>query len=124
MCSGVLRLPEEDYTYSQQLGLEFVKSQYGAVVLGVFGLSIFGVTLAGLLAPLLAQLYENVSDAAEEEVRKLPSFQQFLILAMPVLWVPVLLPKYGRSEVLPKIAELNLGNRLFSFFNVGGTFGL
>ena len=117
-------MPEKGYTYSQQLTLEFVKSQYGAVVMGVLVAPLFGLTLAALLAPLLAQLYENVSDAAEEEVRKLPSFQQFLILAMPVLWVPVLLPKYGRSEVLPKIAELNLGNRVLSFFNVGGTFGL
>ncbi len=117
-------MPEEDYTYSQQLTLEFVKSQYGAVVLGVFGLSIFGVTFATLTAPLLSQLYGHVSDDAEAALRKLPSLQQFLILAMPVLWVPVLLPKYGRTEVLPKIAELNLGNRVLSFFNVGGTFDL
>ncbi len=116
-------MPEKDYTYSQQLTLEFVKSQYGAVVLGVFGLSIFGVTLGGLLAPQLAQLYGHVSDDAEAALRKLPSLQQFLILAMPALWVPILLPKYG-PEVLPKIAELNIGNRLFSFFNVGGTFDL
>ena len=116
-------MPEKDYTYSQQLTLEFVKSQYGAVVLGVFGLSIFGVTFATLTAPLLSQLYGHVSDDAEAELRKLPSLQQFLILAMPALWVPILLPKYG-PEVLPKIAELNIGNRLFSFFNVGGTFDL
>ena len=113
----MLRLPEEDYTYSQQLGLEFVKSQYGAVVIGVFGLSIFGVTLAGLLAPLLAQLYERISGEAEEQLRKLPSFQQLLILGFPALWAPVLLPKYG-PEVVSNIAELNLGNRIFSLFKL------
>ena len=59
-------LPEEGYTYSQQLGLEFVKSQYGAVVMGVLVAPLFGLTLATLLAPLLALLYEVVSEEAKK----------------------------------------------------------
>ena len=114
----------EEYTYSQQLTLEFVKSQYGAVVIGALVAPLFGLTLATLLAPLLASLYDNVSAEAQEEIAKLPSLQQVLILAFPVLWVPILLPRAVGKEVSSKVTELNLGNRLLSFFNVGGTFGL
>ena len=116
-------MPEKGYTYSQQLTLEFVKSQYGAVVMGVLVAPLFGLTLAALLTPLLASLYEGVSEGAKKEIEKLPSLQTFLMFAFPVL-IPILLPKKIADEVIPKIAELNLGNRLFSFFNVGGTFGL
>jgi len=112
-------LPEEGYTYSQQLTLEFVKSQYGAVVMGVLVAPLFGLTLAAVLAPLLASLYENVSTEAQKEITKLPSLQQFLILAFPILWVPILLPKKIGEEVLPQVAELNLGNRLLSIFSLG-----
>ena len=111
-------MPEEGYTYSQQLGLEFVKSQYGAVVMGVLVTPLFGLTLATILAPLLASLYDNISAEAQDEVAKLPDLQKFLILAFPVLWGPILLPRVGK-EVWSKVAELNLGNRLFSGFSFG-----
>lgn len=120
MCLGVLRLPEKGYTYSQQLTLEFVKSQYGAVVMGVLVAPLFGLTLATVLAPLLASLYDNISAEAQKEVAKLPDLQKFLILAFPVLWVPILLPKKVGEEVTSKVAELNLGNRLFSGISLGG----
>jgi len=107
------------YTYSQQLTLEFVKSQYGAVVMGVLVAPLFGLTLAAVLAPLLALLYEAVSEEAKKEITKLPSLQQFLILAFPILWVPILLPKKIGGEVSSKVAELNLGNRLLSLFSFG-----
>jgi len=107
----------DDLTYSQQLTLEFVKSQYGAVVMGVLVAPLFGLTLAALLAPLLASLYEGVSEEAKKEIEKLPSLQTFLMLAFPVS-IPILLPKKIADEVIPRIAELNLGNRLFSFFKL------
>jgi len=113
-------LPEKGYTYSQQLTLEFVKSQYGAVVMGVLVAPLFGLTLATVLAPLLASLYDNISAEAQKEVAKLPDLQKFLILAFPVLWVPILLPKKVGEEVTSKVAELNLGNRLFSGISLGG----
>jgi len=106
-----------DLTYSQQLTLEFVKSQYGAVVMGVLVAPLFGLTLATLLSPLLASLYEGVSEEAKKEIEKLPSLQTFLMLAFPVS-IPILLPKKIADEVIPRIAELNLGNRLFSFFKL------
>ena len=116
-------MPEEGYTYSQQLTLEFVKSQYGAVVMGVLVAPLFGLTLATLLAPLLAAVEEDGAEEARKEIEKLPSLQTFLMFAFPVL-IPILLPKKIADEVVPRIAKLNLGNRLLSFFNVGGTFGL
>jgi len=110
-------MPEEGYTYTQQLTLEFVKSQYGAVVMGVLVAPLIGLTLATLLAPLLALLYDNVSAEAKKEVANLPDFQKFLVLAFPVLWVPILLPREVGKEVSSKVAELNLGNRLFSWLS-------
>jgi len=112
-------MPKEGYTYSQQLGLEFVKSQYGAVVMGVLVAPLFGITLATILAPLITALYEVISEEAQKEVDKLPALQQLLILAFPILWVPILLPKKIGEEVLPQVAELNLGNRLLSIFSFG-----
>ena len=113
-------MPEEGYTYSQQLGLEFVKSQYGAVVMGVLVAPLFGLTLATVLAPLLASLYETISEEAQTELANLPTLQQILILAFPVVWVPILLPRKIGQEILPKITELNLASRLFSGFSLGG----
>jgi len=115
-------LPEEGYTYSQQLALEFVKSQYGAVVMGVLVAPLFGLTLATLLAPLLALLYEVVSEEAKKDIGKLPTLQQVLMIAFPVVWIPLLLEKKIAQEVLPRIVELNLGNRLFSGFSFPGPF--
>jgi len=111
-------MPEEGYTYSQQLTLEFVKSQYGAVVMGVLVAPLFGLTLAAVLAPLLALLYEAVSEGTKKELEKLPNIQLFLLLAFPVL-APILVPRIVADEVVPKIAELNLGNRLLSGFSFG-----
>jgi len=110
-------MPEKDYTFNQQLTLEFVRSQYGAVVMGVLVAPLFGLTLAALLAPLLASLYEDVSEKAKKEIEKLPNLQTFLMFAFPVS-IPLLLPKKIADEIIPKIAELNIGNRLFSFFKL------
>ena len=109
-------MPEDDYTYSQQIGLEFVKSQYGAVVLGVFGLSIFGVTLGAyitsLIAPLMEELIPNISPDAQKAVKALKPISQVFLLANPFT-APFYLGLTLGGEVKQQVLDLNLGNRLW-----------
>jgi len=99
-------LPEEGYTYSQQLGLEFVKSQYGAVVIGVLIFPVFGITIGALLAPILAMLLD-----ARAALEALSPLKWLVIFLSPSLAVTYLGAKLG-TEVAEKVLELNLGNQL------------
>ena len=106
-------MPEEGYTYSQQLGLEFVKSQYGAVVIGALIFPVFGITLAALLAPLLAILLPDLSAAAKAALEKLPPLKMLLIILTPGLAAGYLGKEIG-EEVAKKIVSLNLIDRLLA----------
>jgi len=104
-------LPEEGYTYSQQLGLEFVKSQYGAVVIGVLIFPVFGITIGALLAPILAMLIPEISLDARAALEALSPLKWLVIFLSPSLAVTYLGAKLG-TEVAEKVLELNLGNQL------------
>jgi len=107
----VLRLPEEGYTYSQQLTLEFVKSQYGAVVIGALIFPVFGITLGALLAPILAILFPEISLGAKAALEALSPLQWLLIVVNPGSAIIYLGEEYG-PEVTQKVLDLNLGNQL------------
>jgi len=104
-------MPEKGYTYSQQLGLEFVKSQYGAVVIGALIFPVFGITLAALLTPILAMLFPEISPGAKDALEGLSPLQWLLIVANPTS-APIYLGKEYGEEVAQKVLELNLGNQL------------
>jgi len=106
-------LPEEGYTYPQQLGLEFVKSQYGAVVIGALLFPVFGITLAALLAPILAILFPEVSAGAKAALEKLPPLKMLLIIITPGLAATYLGKEIG-EEVAKKVVSLNLIDRILS----------
>ena len=110
-------MPEiEKRTFYEELTLEFVKSQYGAVVLGVFGLSIFGVTLGAyitsLIAPLMEELIPNISPDAQKAVKALKPISQIFLLANPFT-APFYLGLTLGGEVKQRILDLNLGNRFW-----------
>jgi hypothetical protein len=107
----VLRLPEEGYTYSQQLGLEFVKSQYGAVVIGALIFPVFGITIAALLAPILAMLFPEISTGAKAALEALSPLQWLIIVVNPGAAALYLGKEFG-EEVGKKVLDLNLGNQL------------
>jgi hypothetical protein len=100
-------MPEEGYTYSQQLGLEFVKSQYGAAVIGALVFPVFGITLTALLAPVLAILFPTVTSEAKAELEKLTPLQWLLIIVNPGSASVYLGKEYG-AEVAEKVLELDL----------------
>jgi len=104
-------MPEKDYTYSQQLGLEFVKSQYGAVVIGALIFPVFGITLGALLAPILAMLFPEISPGAKAALEELSPLQWLLIVVNPASSSIYLGKEYG-TEVAQKVLDLNLGNQL------------
>lgn len=104
-------MPEEGYTYSQQLGLEFVKSQYGAVVIGGLVFPVFGITLAALLAPILAMLFPEISPEAKTALEGLSPLQWLLIVVNPGS-ASIYLGKEFGEEVAQKVLDLNLGNQL------------
>ena len=104
-------MPEEGYTYDQQLGLEFVKSQYGAVVIGALIFPVFGITIATLLAPILAMLFPEISAGAKAALEALSPLQWLLIIANPAGASIYLGQEYG-EEIAQKVLELNLGNQL------------
>jgi len=107
----VLRLPEEGYTYPQQLGLEFVKSQYGAVVIGALIFPVFGITIAALLAPVLAILFPEISEGAKAAFEGLTPLQWLGIIINPSSAGIYLGAAFG-DEIEQKVRELNLGNQL------------
>jgi len=109
-------MPAEGYTYSQQLGLEFVKSQYGAVVIGALIFPVFGITLAALLAPILAMLFPDLSAGAKTAVEGLTPLQMLLILSNPALISLYITDKALNLEITEKVLKLNIGNRLVSLF--------
>lgn len=108
-------MPEGGYTYSQQLGLEFVKSQYGAVVIGALIFPVFGITLAALLAPILAMLFPEISAGAKAALEALSPLQWLLIIVNPGSAGLYLGKEFG-EEVAQKVAELNLIDRLLALW--------
>jgi len=111
-------LPElPGYTYPQQLMLEFVKSQYGAVVIGGLIFPVFGITLSALLAPILAMLFPEVSTGARAALEELSPVQWLLIIVNPAGASVYLGKQYG-EEVAQKVLDLNLGNLLRKAFGL------
>jgi len=99
------------YTYSQQLMLELVKSQYGAVVIGVLIFPVFGVTLAALLAPILALLLPEISPGGRAAFEGLTPRQWLGIIINPGS-AGLYLGAADALEIEQKVRELNLGNQL------------
>jgi len=110
-------MPEEGYTYSQQLTLEFVKSQYGAAVIGALVFPVFGITLGALLAPILAMLFPEISSGAKAALEALSPLQWLLIVVNPGSASIYLGKEYG-EEVAQKVLDLNLGNQLKAAFGL------
>jgi len=109
-----------EITYSQQLGLEFVKSQYGAVVIGALIFPVFGITLAALLAPILAVLLPDLTTDTKALLEKLSPLQWLLIIINPAS-ASIYLGKEAGEEVANKVLELNLIERLLALWQP--TFG-
>jgi len=110
-------MPEKGYTYSQQLGLEFVKSQYGAAVIGALAFPVFGITIAALLAPILAMLFPEISSGARAALEALSPVKLALLIVNPANAGFFLGEKFG-PEIREKILELNLGNQLKAAFGL------
>jgi len=110
-------MPEEGYTYSQQLGLEFVKSQYGAVVIGALIFPVFGITLAALLAPILAILFPTITPGAKAALKGLNPLQLLAIIGNPGVALVFVGEEFG-PEIEQKVLELNLGNQLKAVFGL------
>ena len=109
-------MPEKGYTYSQQLLLEMVKSQYGVPTLGVLVFPLLGLTAAALIAPLLALLFPDLSAGAKTAVEELTPLQTFLIFSSPALTGLYITDQALNLEITEKLQGLNLGNRLVSLF--------
>jgi len=116
VCSGVCLLPKKDYTYSQRLLLEVVKSQYGVPTLGVLVIPLLGLTAATLIAPLLALLFPDLSSGAKAAVEGLTPLQTLIIFASPALTGLYITDKALNLEITEKLQSLNIGNRLVSLF--------
>ena len=112
----MFRLPEKSYTYSQQLVLELVKSQYGVPTLGVLIFPLLGITAAVIITPLLALLFPDLSPGAKTAVEGLSPLQMLLILSNPAFISLYITDKALNLEITEKVLELNLGNRLVSLF--------
>ena len=111
----MFRLPEKSYTYSQQLVLELVKSQYGVPTLGVLIFPLLGITAAVIITPLLALLFPDLSPGAKTAVEGLSPLQM-LILSNPGLISLYITDKALGFEITEKVLKLNIGNRLVSLF--------
>jgi len=115
-CLGVCLLPEKNYTYSQQLVLELVKSQYGVPTLGVLIFPLLGLTAATIIAPLLALLLPDLSPGAKAAVEGLTPLQTFIIFTSPALAGLYITDKVLNLEITEKLQSLNIGNRLLGIF--------
>jgi len=109
-------LPEKGYTYSQQLVLELVKSQYGVPTLGVLVFPLLGLTASTLIAPLLALLLPDLTPGAISALEGLTPLQKFIIFASPALTGLYITDKVLNLEITEKLQGLNIGNRLVSLF--------
>jgi len=107
----------ENRSFSQELALEFVKSQYGAVVIGALIFPVFGITLAALLAPILAMLFPEISPGAKAALEALSPLQWLLIVVNPA-GASIYLGKEFGEEVAQKVLDLNLGNQLKAVFGL------
>lgn len=109
-------MPEKGYTYSQQLVLELVKSQYGVPTLGVLIFPLLGITAAVIITPLLALLFPDLSAGAKAAVEGLSPLQMLLILSNPGLISLYITDQALNLEITEKVLKLNIGNRLVSLF--------
>ena len=111
-------MPEiEKRSFSQELALEFVKSQYGAVVIGALIFPVFGITIAALLAPVLAILFPEISAGAKEAFEGLTPLQWLGIILNPGS-AGLYLELPFADEIEQKVRELNLGNQLRKAFGL------
>ena len=108
----------KDLTFHQQLMLEFVKSQYGAAVLGLLTFPVLGIGISAFIAPIIADLLATASPELKDAITKLNPSQQLGLLLFPAIG-PVLIGASLGAEAAQKVKELNLGNRLLS---LGGLF--
>ena len=92
----------EDLAFHQQLMLEFVKSQYGAVVLGVLTFPILGISIAALITPSLEMLFGQLSKEGEEAIKKLNPLQQLSLLVFPGV-APVMIGATLGAEAAQKV---------------------
>ena len=109
-------MPEKSYTYSQQLVLELVKSQYGVPTVGVLIFPLLGLTAATIIAPLLALLLPDLSAGAKVAVEGLTPLQTFIIFTSPALAGLYITDKTLNLEITEKLQSLNIGNRLLGIF--------
>jgi len=107
----------EKRSFSEELALEFVKSQYGAAVIGALIFPVFGITLGALLAPILAILFPEISTGAKAALEGLSPLQWLLIVVNPGSASIYLGKQYG-EEVAQKVLQLNLGNQLKRAFGL------
>jgi len=109
-------MPEKGYTYSQQLVLELVKSQYGVPAVGVLLYPLLGITAAVIITPLLALLFPDLSAGAKAAVEELTPLQMLIIFTNPALISLYITDKALNLELTEKVLKLNIGNRLVSLF--------
>ena len=107
----------ENRSFSQELALEFVKSQYGAVVIGALIFPLFGITLATLLAPVLATLFPGITPGAKAALEGLSPLQLLAIIGNPGTALVFVGEEFG-PEIAQKVLELNLGNQLKAVFGL------
>jgi len=112
-------MPEKGYTYSEQLVLEFVKSQYGAPVLGILTLLLTTVGTAGILFFLGWDKFRSGLSPDEGDLAdKLTDIQRLgliLLPAAPFLTIPLFLQSDTGQSLLEKARDLNVGNRFFRY---------
>ena len=116
---------KEEYTYSQVLGLEIVKSQFGAPVIAILVILLTTVGTGALLVILGWDKLMAVLDPDESAFAlSLTDIQKLGLLLVPVAPFLVLLgapaalvvaTPEGRS-LLEKAADLNIGNRILGAF--------
>ena len=111
----------EDLAFHQQLMLEFVKSQYGAVVLGVLTFPILGISIAALIA----QVWKCYLASSPMQLRKRLKIKSITAI------ISINFPCHGsssdrrhsRRRSSTKVKELKLGERVLSFKWILGMFG-
>ena len=111
----------KDLTFHQQLMLEFVKSQYGAVVLGVLTFPILGISIAALIAPSL-EMYLASSPMQLRKRLKIKSITAIIAISFPCHGSGSD-RLHSRQRSSRKVKELKLGERVLSFKWILGMFG-
>jgi len=112
-------MAEKGYTYNEQVLLEFVKSQYGAPVLGILTLLLTTVGTTSILfflgwdkfraelTPDEGAVADGLSDTQRLGLLFLP--------AAPFLTIPLYLQSPPGKSLVKKARGLDLGNRFFRY---------